>query len=108
RTYGTFARILGRHCRDEGLFDLAEAVRRMTSLPADGLRLVDRGRLVPGAVADIAIFDPATIADHATYDAPHRYATGVRHVVVAGTPVVADGGLTGSLPGRVLRRGVAR
>jgi N-acyl-D-amino-acid deacylase len=105
RAYGTFARFLGRYCRDEGLFPLEEAVRRMTSLPADNLRLLDRGRLAPGGFADIVVFDPATIADHATYVDPHVYATGVHHVVVNGTPVVLDGALTHATPGRRLRRG---
>ena len=105
RTYGTFARFLGRYCRDEGVCTLEEAVRRMTSLPADNLRLLDRGRLVAGAFADVVVFDPATVADHATFAEPHVYATGVRHVVVNGTPVVRDGALTHATPGRRLRRG---
>lgn len=105
RAYGTFARVLGHYGRDEVLFPLAEAVRRMTSLPADNLRLTDRGRLVPGAFADIAVFDPLTVADHATYDDPHRYATGMRHVVVNGVAGVRDGELTHATPGRRLRRG---
>jgi N-acyl-D-amino-acid deacylase len=105
RTYGTFARVLGRYSREEGLFRLEEAVRRMTSLPADNLRLTDRGRLVQGAFADIAVFDAASIADEATYDDPHRYATGVRHVLVNGCAVVRDGALTHATPGRALRRG---
>ncbi|MDQ1694985.1 MAG: N-acyl-D-amino-acid deacylase [Frankiaceae bacterium] len=104
RTYGTFARVLGHYCRDEGLFSLEEAVRRMSSLPADNLRLADRGRLAMGAFADIAVFDPATVQDYATYEDAHRYATGVRHVVVNGTPVVRDGSLTQATPGRRLRR----
>jgi N-acyl-D-amino-acid deacylase len=105
RTYGTFARVLGHYCRDEGLFSLPEAVRRMTSLPADNLRLVDRGRVVEGAFADLAVFDPETVADHATFADPHRYASGVRHVVVNGRVVVDDGELTTETPGRRLRRG---
>jgi N-acyl-D-amino-acid deacylase len=105
RTYGTFARVLGHYCRDEGLFSLEEAVRRMTSLPAGHLRLAERGRLAMGAFADIAVFDPATVGDRATYEDPHRYAVGVRHVVVNGTPVVRDGSLTHATPGRRLRRG---
>ena len=105
RTYGTFARVLGRYSRDEGLFPLEEAVRRMTSLPADNLHLVDRGRVVAGAFADIAVWDASTIADHATYEDPHRYASGVRHVLVNGQPVVRDGALTHATPGRALRRG---
>lgn len=103
RTYGTFARVLGRYCRDEGLFPLQEGVRRMSALPADNLGLADRGRLVSGAFADIVVFDPATIADHATFEDPHRYASGVRHVLVNGVPVVRDSALTGATPGRRLR-----
>ncbi|HEY3958736.1 MAG TPA: D-aminoacylase [Streptosporangiaceae bacterium] len=105
RTYGTYARVLGHYCRELGLFPLAEAVRRMTSLPADTLRLPGRGRLTPGAFADVAVFDPATVIDHASYDQPHVYAAGVRHVIVNGQPAVLDGELTGALPGRRLRRG---
>ena len=105
RAYGTFARVLGHYCRDEGLFPLTEAVRRMTSLPCDNFGLVDRGRLVEGAFADIAVFDPETIADRATYEQPHTYAVGVRHVVVNGRAVVQDGEFTSETPGRRLRRG---
>jgi N-acyl-D-amino-acid deacylase len=105
RTYGTFSRVLGHYCRELGLFPLAEAVRRMTSLPADTLRLAGRGRLSPGAFADVAVFDPTTVTDHASYRQPHVYAAGVRHVIVNGQPAVLDGELTGALPGRRLRRG---
>ena len=105
RTYGTFARVLGHYCRDEGLFPLTEAIRRMTSLPCDNFGLVDRGRLVEGAFADIAVFDAQTIADRATYEQPHQYAVGVRHVVVNGKAVVRDGEFTSETPGRRLRRG---
>jgi N-acyl-D-amino-acid deacylase len=105
RTYGTFARVLGHYGRDEGLFTLEEGVRRMTSLPADNLGLADRGRIAEGAFADIVVFDPASYVDHATFADPHRYATGVRHVVVNGRVVVADGELTKETPGRRLRRG---
>jgi N-acyl-D-amino-acid deacylase len=104
RTYGTFARVLGHYCRDEGLMPLTEAVRRMTSLPADNLGLRDRGRLREGAFADIAVFDADRIADTATYDDPHRYAVGMRHVVVNGRAVVRDGEFTQQTPGRRLRR----
>lgn len=105
RTYGTFARVLGHYCRDEGLFPLAEAVRRMTSLPAATLRLTDRGLLREGSFADIAVFDPATIADTATWENQHSYAVGMKHVCVNGTPILRDGELTGATPGRRLRRG---
>ena len=104
RAYGTFSRFLGRYCRDEGLIPLAEAVRRMTSLPADNLGLRDRGRLAPGQFADIVVFDPANIADRSDFVEPHRYAVGVQHVLVNGTPVVLGGDLTHATPGRRIRR----
>jgi len=103
RAYGTFARVLGRYVREERVLTLPEAVRRMTALPAETLRLRDRGRLVPGAFADVVVFDPDRIIDHATYDQPHRYATGVVHVFVNGVAVLRDGEHTGALPGRVVR-----
>ena len=103
RAYGNFARFLGKYVRDEKVIPLAEAVRRLTSLPAENLRLRDRGALKPGAFADIAVFDPARIRDHATFEDPHRYATGVVHVLVNGVPVLRDGEHTGAKPGRVVR-----
>jgi N-acyl-D-amino-acid deacylase len=103
RAYGSFARLLGRYARDERLVPLAEAIRRLTSLPAQNLRLVDRGLLERGHFADLVAFDPERIQDHATYDDPHRYATGVVHVAVNGTLVLRDGEHTGALPGRVVR-----
>jgi N-acyl-D-amino-acid deacylase len=107
RAYGSFARVLGRYARDEQLLPLPEAVRRMTALPADTLGLHRRGRIAVGHFADIAVFDPGAIADHATYDRPHRYATGVAHVLVNGVPQVRDGTCCGHAAGRALRRGVA-
>lgn len=104
RTYGTFARVLGHYCRELGLFPLGEAIRKMTSLPADNLQLSGRGRVQPGCYADIVVFDPATVGDLATYADPHRYATGVQEVIVNGIPVVRRGRLTGATPGRRLRR----
>ena len=103
RAYGTFARLLGRYVRDEGVIPLAEAIRRLTSLPADNLRITGRGRLAPGYAADIVTFDPARIQDHATYERPHQYATGVQHVLVNGAPVIRDGEHTGAVPGQVVR-----
>ncbi len=103
RAYGNFARLLGRYVREEKLVPLAEAIRRLTSLPAANLKIADRGRLAPGYFADVVVFDPATIADHATFAEPHRYSTGVRHVLVNGVPVLADGEPTGATPGRVVR-----
>jgi N-acyl-D-amino-acid deacylase len=103
RAYGTFARLLGRYVRDERLIPLQEAVRRLTSLPAENLRLDRRGRLETGYFADVVVFDPATIQDHATFEAPQQYATGVIHVFVNGVPVLRDGGHTGATPGRFVR-----
>lgn len=103
RAYGNFARLLGRYVRDERVVPLQEAVRRLTSLPASNLRIADRGALRPGHFADIAIFDPATITDRATFQAPHQYAVGMRHVFVNGRQVLADGEHTGATPGRVVR-----
>jgi N-acyl-D-amino-acid deacylase len=105
RAYGAFARVLGHYVRKERVLDLAEAVRRMTSLPATTLRLTDRGRLTAGAFADVVVLDPQEVGDTATFDAPHRYAAGVEHVIVNGVRVVADGAITGARPGRRLRRG---
>jgi N-acyl-D-amino-acid deacylase len=105
RAYGAFARVLGHYVRDERVLDLAEAVRRMTSLPATTLRLSDRGRLTAGAFADVVVLDPQAVADTATFEDPHSYAVGVEHVIVNGVPVVVDGAVTGARPGRRLRRG---
>jgi N-acyl-D-amino-acid deacylase len=103
RAYGSFARLLGRYVRDERVIPLEEAVRRLTSLPATNLRLERRGLLEPGYFADVVVFDPERIQDHATYDEPHQYATGVQHVAVNGTLVLRDGEHTGALTGRVVR-----
>jgi len=103
RAYGSFARFLGRYVRDERIVPLEEAVRRLTSLPAHNLRLQRRGLLEPGYFADVVVFDPERIQDHATYDEPHQYATGVEHVAVNGTLVLRDGEHTAALPGRVVR-----
>ena len=103
RAYGNFSRVLGRYVRDEGLLPLEEAIRKLAALPAENLGLTDRGRLAEGFLADIAIFDPATIRDNATFAEPHQYATGMRHVFVNGVRVLADGEPTGETPGRVVR-----
>ena len=103
RAYGNFAKLLGQYVRDEELLPLEEAVRKLTSLPADNLRLAERGRLRVGHYADLAIFDPAEVRDHATYEAPHAYATGMRHVFVNGVAVLKDGDHTGAKPGRAVR-----
>lgn len=103
RAYGNFARLLGKYVRDEQVIPLEEAIRRLTSLPAANLQLERRGRLAPGYLADVVVFDPATIQDHATYRRPHQYASGVAHVLVNGVQVVRDGDHTGATPGRVVR-----
>jgi N-acyl-D-amino-acid deacylase len=102
RAYGNFARLLGHYVRERKVITLAEAVRRMTGLPATNLGLADRGYLRPGAFADVVVFDPATIKDQATFEKPHQYAVGVRHVFVNGVQVLKDGEHTGAKPGRAL------
>jgi len=103
RAYGNFARLLGKYVRDEHVIPLEEAIRKLTSLPATTLRVRERGQLAPGYLADVVVFDPKTIADHATYEKPHQYATGMRHVWVNGVQVLKDGEHTGQKPGRVIR-----
>jgi len=105
RSYGAFARVLSHYTRDRALFDLPAAVRKMTSMPADQIGLRDRGRIARGAKADIVVFDAARVKDEATFVDPHRYPTGIRHVLVNGTLVVDAGTHTGARPGRGLRRG---
>jgi N-acyl-D-amino-acid deacylase len=102
RAYGNFARLLGKYVRDEKVISLQEAVRRMTSLPAGNLGLDRRGWIRDGFFADLVIFDPRTVADRATYDNPHQYATGVKHVFVNGVRVIENGEHTGAKPGRAL------
>lgn len=103
RAYGNFARFLGRYVREQKVTTLPDAIRRITHLPALNFKLKDRGCLDPGCHADIVIFDPATIADHATFDDPHRYSTGVADVFVNGVQVLKDGEHTGAMPGEVVR-----
>jgi N-acyl-D-amino-acid deacylase len=103
RAYGNFARLLGKYVREEKLVPLEEAVRRLTSLPASNLGITSRGLLRPGAFADVVVFDPAAVSDHATFQSPHQYSTGVLHVFVNGTQVLKDGAHTGAKPGRVVR-----
>ncbi|HSG38441.1 MAG TPA: D-aminoacylase [Thermoanaerobaculia bacterium] len=103
RAYGNFARLLGKYVRDEKVIPLEEAVRKLTSLPAANLKLRDRGLLKDGYFADLVLFDPAKIQDHATFDKPHQYATGVKHVFVNGIQVLKDGEPTGAKAGRVVR-----
>jgi N-acyl-D-amino-acid deacylase len=103
RYYGTFPRVLGHYVREENVIGLEEAVRKMTSLAAQRMKLTDRGILREGMSADIVVFDPARIIDRATFDKPHQLAEGVSHVVVNGVSVVKDGSHTGAKPGRALR-----
>ncbi|MCP5102526.1 MAG: amidohydrolase family protein, partial [bacterium] len=103
RAYGNFARLLGKYVREEKLISWQEAIRKLTSLPAENLKLTGRGRLKTGYYADIAVFDPAKIQDHATYKEPHRYATGMKHVFVNGVHTLKDGWHTGAKAGRVVR-----
>jgi N-acyl-D-amino-acid deacylase len=102
RAYGNFARVLGKYVREEKLISLAEGVRRLSALPATNLGLDHRGFLREGMFADVVVFDPATIADRATFDRPHQYAVGVKDVFVNGKPVLKNGEHTGATPGRAL------
>jgi N-acyl-D-amino-acid deacylase len=103
RAYGNFARLLGKYVREEGVIPLEEAIRKLTSLPTTNLSISDRGMLAEGYYADVVVFDPATIIDHATFEDPHQYSTGVVHVFVNGGQVLRDGEHTGATPGRVVR-----
>ena len=104
RAYGTFPRVLGRYARDEGVLSLEDAVRKMTGMPAARLGLDGRGTLAAGAFADVVIFDPLTVADRATFVAPHQYPVGIDYVIVNGTVAVDGGRYLNLRPGRVLRR----
>lgn len=109
RTYGSFARLLAKHVHDERVVSLQEAIRWLSSLPAQNLGLERRGQLAPGYYADLIVFDPGSIQDHATFDKPHQYATGVQHVFVNGVRVLKDGEHTDARSGRVVRgRGYTR
>jgi N-acyl-D-amino-acid deacylase len=103
RAYGNFARLLGKYVREEGVIPLEEAIRKLTSLPTTNLGIADRGMLAEGYYADVVVFDAATIIDHATFEDPHQYSTGVVHVFVNGGQVLLDGEHTGATPGRVVR-----
>ena len=103
RSYGNFARLLGKYVRDEKVISLEEAIHKLTSLPAGNLKITKRGSLAPGFYADLVIFDPAKIEDHATFEKPHQYSTGMIHVFVNGMQVLKDGEHTGAKPGRVVR-----
>ena len=103
RSYGTFARVLGRYVRELEILTIEVAILKMTSLPAQRVHLQERGALRPNFFADVVVFNPATITDHATFEEPHQYATGVTHVFVNGVAVLQDSVMTATLPGRVLR-----
>jgi len=103
RAYGNVARFLGHYVRDRRLMPLEEGIHRLTGLPATNWKLKDRGCLRVGCYADVVVFDPATVADHATYDRPQQYASGVSDVFVNGVQVLRAGEHTGAMPGRVVR-----
>jgi len=103
RAYGNFARLLGKYVRDEKVIPLNEAIYRLSGLPATNLKIQERGFLKEGYYADVVVFDPETIQDHATFEKPHQYSTGVHHVFVNGGHVLKDGEHTGATPGRVVR-----
>jgi len=103
RAYGNFSRLLGKYVRDEKVISLQEAIYKLTSLPATNLKIKKRGLLKPGYFADVVIFDPKKIQDHATFENPHQLSTGVEHVFVNGTQVLNNGNHTGKFPGRVVR-----
>jgi N-acyl-D-amino-acid deacylase len=103
RAYGNFARVFAEYVRKDHSLSIEEAVRKLTSLPADNLSLTNRGRLKPGAFADVVVFDPNTIQDHATYEKPHQLSTGVSYVIVNGKMAIEDGEPTGAASGRVVR-----
>jgi N-acyl-D-amino-acid deacylase len=103
RAYGTFPRVVGHYVRDERLFSLEEAVRKITSQAAARVQLFDRGTLRPGMKADVVVFDPDEIRDVSTFEDPHHFSVGISHVIVNGVPVLRHGAMTGALPGRVLR-----
>ncbi|MDH3417526.1 MAG: amidohydrolase family protein, partial [Gammaproteobacteria bacterium] len=103
RAYGSFARVLAKYVREESLISLEEAIRKLAALPAQTMRIDSRGELKEGFYADVVVFDPETIQDHATFVEPHQYATGMLHVFVNGEQVLRDGEHTGATPGRVVR-----
>jgi N-acyl-D-aspartate/D-glutamate deacylase len=102
RFYGTFPRVLGVYVREKGVLTLPDAVRKMTSLPAQIMGLQDRGLLRPGMAADLTIFDPKTVRDRATFEDPSQYPAGIPYVIVNGVVVIDQGQHTGAKPGRVL------
>jgi len=103
RAYGTFPRVLRKYVREEHVLTLEDAIRKFTALPAQRMRLTDRGVLKLGMWADVVIFDPATIRDLATFEQPNQLSQGMEYVLVNGVPVIAEGRMTAALPGKVLR-----
>ncbi len=103
RAYGTFPRILRKYVREEHALTLPDAIRKFSALPAQRLHLIDRGVLKAGMAADVVVFDPATVTDKATFENPNQLSVGMDYVLVNGVPVIAQGKMTGALPGHVLR-----
>jgi dihydroorotase/N-acyl-D-amino-acid deacylase len=108
RNYGTYARVLGRYVRELGVLPLHTAINKMTRMPAERIGLAKRGHLRVGSIADVVVFDPATVIDRATFTEPHQYAEGMHHVFVAGSAVLLNGRMTSARPGRVLRSSAYR
>jgi hypothetical protein len=104
RSYGTFPRVLGRYVREQKLLTWGEAIQKMTALPAATIGMVDRGFLAVGMAADVTVFDPNRIVDHATYEDPAQFSEGIRHVIVHGRVALRDGAVTGQQSGRILVR----
>jgi N-acyl-D-amino-acid deacylase len=103
RSYGTFPRVLGRYVRELKVITLEDAIKKMTSMNAEKISIPDRGSLKVGYWGDVAVFDPNTIADKATYEDPHQYSVGVQYVLVNGQVVLDNGTHTGATPGKVIR-----
>jgi N-acyl-D-amino-acid deacylase len=103
RNYGTFPRVLALYCRERKALPYETAIHKMTAAPAARMRLRDRGRIAPGMFADLVVFDPARVADRATFENPHQYPVGIQHVMVNGSWVLRDGEHTGARPGRVIK-----
>jgi len=103
RAYGNFARVIGKYVREDEVLTLPEAIYKLAKLPATNLKIRERGELAEGFYADIVVFDPSAVQDHATYEDPHQYATGMHYVLVNGEVVLREGEHTGALPGQVVR-----
>ena len=103
RAYGNFIRVIGKYTRDDKLLPLQQAIYKLSKLPATNLKLQKRGELKVGYYADVVVFDPTTVTDHATFDKPHQYATGIAHVFVNGVPVLKNGNHTNAMPGRFIK-----